>query len=401
MRRLLSAVVVALCLCILSFARMAPANTQPPEESVAPMNNAFAADLYAQLSSKEGNLFFSPTSIQTALAMAWAGARGQTANEMAGALHLDPTASNQLAGFLNRLNADGEKGGYELAVANALWGLKGYPFIPDYLNLVKKNYGGHLSELDFGANPDGSRQTINDWVAKQTHDRIKDLLGPGAVDGNTRLVLTNAIYFKASWDMPFQKRATRDGPFTAAGGKAVTVPFMFQREHFRYAEDDDVQVLELTYGNFDLAMRIFLPKNPGGLGRFEKQMTDQRLSALAGKLASQEVLLTLPKFTSESEFSLADTLKAMGIKLAFDPNRADFKGMTTSEQLFISAVIHKAFVKVDEEGTEAAAATGIAMAGAVMPITKPKSFNADHPFMFEIVHHASGAVLFMGRLAKP
>lgn len=381
------------------------------QEDVAQMNNAFASDLYAQLAAKDGNLFFSPTSIQTALAMTWAGARGKTADEMAKTLHLDtvPTldvqvnVNEQLGGFVRRLNADGSKGGYELAVANALWGLKGYPFTPDYLALVKKNYDGKLSELDFVGNADGSRQIINDWVAMQTHDRIKDLLAPGVIGPSTRLVLTNAIYFKGKWDQPFKKELTKDDQFTLADGNKAKAEFMHQHANFRYAEDDDVQVLELTYGKNDLAMRVFLPRKVDGLAAFEQQMTAQRIAGTVSGLQEQDVIVSLPRVTMESQFSLADTLQAMGMKLAFDPDRADFKGMTTAEQLFISAVIHKAFVKVDEEGTEAAAATAVGMRANAMPVRrpKPKEFKADHPFVFEIVHQPTGAVLFMGRMAAP
>jgi serpin B len=375
------------------------------DEYVAQTNNAFASDLYAQLAAKDGNLFFSPTSIQTALAMAWEGARGQTADEMAKILHLDaePKAKGQLGGFVRDLNAGGAKGGYELAMANALWGTKGYPFMPDYLRLVKTNYDGKLSELDFIGNAEGSRLIINDWVAAQTHDRIRDLLGRGVIGPSTRLVLTNAIYFKGKWDQPFDKGMTKEGEFTMADGKTAKASFMHQQDQFLYAEDDDVQVLGLTYGKNDLAMRVFLPKKTDGLTAFEKKMTAQRIAGLVSGARAQDVNVSLPRFTMQSEFSLADTLAAMGMKLAFDPDRADFKGMTTAEQLFISAVIHKAFVKVDEEGTEAAAATAVTMHAASIRIDppKPKEFKADHPFVFEIVHQPTGAVLFMGRMATP
>jgi serpin B len=377
----------------------------PGDSKVAEMNNSFATDLYAQLATKEGNFFFSPASIQSALAMTWAGARGPTADEMAKALHLKSTADvhDQMGGFLRQLNDDGKKGGYELAMANALWGLKGYPFMPDYLKLIKKNYDGNLSDLDFAGNPDGSRKTINDWVAKQTHDRIKDLIPPGAIDADTRLVLTNAVYFKGKWDAPFKKEQTQDDDFTTADGKKVRAPFMFQQLHARLAEDDHVQVLELTYGKNDLAMRVYLPKKSDGLAAFEKQFSTERRAALTSQLRQQEIKVWLPRFTMESEFSMSGTLKAMGMKMAFDPTKADFKGMTSAEQVFISAVIHKAFVKVDEEGTEAAAATGVVMHPTAVQLDppKPKEFKADHPFVFEIVHQKTGAALFMGRVAKP
>ena len=401
-----SALAVFLTLMAPAFGVHAQGTTaKPAEDKVGQMNNAFAADLYAQLAAKDGNLFFSPTSIQTALAMTWAGARGQTANELATTLHLGANADihNQMGGFLGRLNADGQKGGYELSVANALWGLKGYPFMPDYLALVKKSYNGNLSDLDFIRDTEGSRKTINDWVAKETRDKIKDLLTQGTITPDTRLVLTNAIYFKGKWDLPFKKEATKENDFTLADGTKAKVPFMYQQKGFRYAEDDQMQVLELPYGKNNLAMRIFLPKKADGLAGFEKSLTAQRLAELTGKLRYADVKVWLPRFTMESQFSLADVLKAMGMKLAFDPDHADFKGMTSTEQVFISAVIHKAFVNVDEEGTEAAAATAVIMAPTAMPMQppKPKEFKADHPFLFEIVHQKSGATLFIGRVMKP
>jgi len=372
---------------------------------VGQMNNAFATDLYAELAKKDGNVFFSPTSLQTALAMTWAGARGATAEEMAKSLHLgnDPKSNEELGHFLQTLNADGKKGGYELAVANALWGARGYPFLPDYLSLVKSEYGGNLNDLDFATNPEAARKIINDWVASQTQDKIQDLMPFGSIQPSTRLVLTNAIYFKGKWDLPFEKSQTHDADFAVAGGEKVKAPLMYQQKHFRLAEDESVQMLELPYGHDDLAMWVMLPKAVDGLSTIEKGLTSDRLSALAGQLRDQQVKVWLPRFKIESGFSMADVLQALGIHRAFNPGEADFSGMASAEHFYISAIIHKAFVNVDEEGTEAAAATGVVMMGATA-VFKPKPiavFRADHPFVFAIVHQKSGAMLFMGRLAKP
>jgi serpin B len=389
---------------LLSLHRGARGETLPdnPDGKVAQMNNAFGTDLYAQLSAKEGNLFFSPTSIQIALAMTWAGARGQTADEMARTLHLDGNDKSHeaLGQFLQTLNADGKKGGYELAVSNALWGAKGYSFMPAYLATVEKDYGGHLTNLDYASDPEACRKMINDWVAGQTRDKIQDLMPFGSIDRGTRLVLTNAIYFKGKWDLPFDKKQTQDGDFTLAGGQTAKIPLMFQSKHFRYAEDENVQVLELPYGHNDLAMQIFLPKAVDGLPAFEKSLTADRIAALTSQLASQDVRVWLPRFKLENGFEMADVLKAMGMTRAFS-NQADFSGMSSAESLFISRVIHKAFVNVDEEGTEATAATGIVMAPTGMFRREPpKIFRADHPFVFVIVHQKTGAILFMGRLSK-
>lgn len=376
---------------------------EPGDKKVADMNNAFALDLYSRLAADDGNLFFSPTSVQTALAMTWAGARGATADQMAATLHLDadPQAGQKLGAFLKTLNDDGRKGGYELSVANALWGLTNYPFMPAYLDCVQKTYGGHLAELNFSTDPEGSRKIINDWVASQTHDKIKDLMSSGSVTPVTRLVLTNAIYFKGKWDLPFRKEQTQEAEFDAAGRK-INVPFMFQHHKFRYGEDAEVQVLDLPYGDGQLAMRILLPKSRDGIRAFEQGLTAQRFAEPSAKMAQEEVQVWLPRFKVETSYKLEEVLPAMGMKLAFDPNSADFGGMSSESRLFISAVIHKAYVQTDEEGTEAAAATGTGMsATAVRVLHPPKVFRADHPFLFEIVHQQSGAILFMGRLAAP
>jgi serpin B len=393
----------------LAAAPAAAANPNAPADNshakVGRMNNAFAMDLYGQLAaSKDKNVFFAPTSVQTALAMACAGARGATAEEMARTLHLqlDPGGAVQLGAFLRSLNGERNPRGYELSVANALWGLKGYPFQPAYLQTVEKDYGGHLAELNFAQAPDAARQTINDWVAGQTHDKIKDLMPAGSVTPQTRLVLTNAIYFKGKWDQPFPKAQTHDADFTTAEGRKVKTPLMYQQAHFRYAEDDAVQMVELPYGHGELAMRIFLPKAADGLPAFEKGLTEQRLADLAAKATSPEVRVWLPRFKLETAYELQKDLPQMGMRLAFSAGQADFSGMSSAERFWIDLVVHKAFVQVDEEGTEAAAATGVGMRATAMQRPQPpKVFRADHPFLFAIVHRASGAMLFMGRLESP
>jgi serpin B len=280
--------------------------------------------------------------------------------------------------------------------------MKGYPFLPAYLHTVENDYGGHLAELNFAAAPDAAREQINDWVARQTHDKIKDLMPPGSVTAQTRLVLTNAIYFKSAWQEPFRKGATADADFTTAGGHKVTAPLMAQMERFRYAENDAVQMVELPYNHGTLAMRIFLPKTADGLAAFEKGLTTKRLDDLAAKAESTSVKVWLPRFKVETGYELQKVLPAMGMARAFSATGADFSGMTSAERFWIDVVIHKAFVNVDEEGTEAAAATGVGMrATAVTAFREPKVFRADHPFLFAIVHQPSGAMLFMGRLVSP
>lgn len=389
-------------------ARVYAADAAPAADAidgkVGPMSNAFALDLYAHLAAgKQGNAFLSPTSVQAAMAMTWIGARGATAEEMARSLHLEgPDAANQLGAFLRRLNESGGERKYELSVANSLWGMKGYPFLPGYIRQVEVQFGGHVAELDFAAAPDAARQTINEQVASQTHGRIKDLMPEGSVTAQTRLVLTNAIYFKGKWDLPFAKSQTRDADFTTADGHAAKAPFMTQQASLQYAEDDGVQVAELPYGQGELAMRVFLPKSADGLAAIEKGLTDKRLTDLASRMTPQQVRIVLPRFKVETGYELSDTLQAMGMRRAFHAGEADFSGMASAERLSISLVVHKAFVQVDEEGTEAAAATGVGMrATAIQAQHEPKLFRADHPFLFTIFHRPTGAILFMGRLSVP
>jgi serpin B len=301
---------------------------------------------------------------------------------------------------------------YQLVVANALWGQKGYAFKPDFTKLLETSYGAGLNNVDFGQ-PKEAAKTINDWAAKQTKDKIKDLIPDGAFNDLTRLVLTNAIYFKSNWADKFPKAATKDAPFKLSADKSVDVPMMHQRHHFGYMENDQFQMLELPYIENKLSMFVLLPKLEDMLARevgkddlkelkdLEKKLTAENLYKWLNDKKSEMVDVTLPKFKFSSQFSLGAALKALGMTDAFDASNADFSGMTDKEKLFISAVIHKAFVAVDEEGTEAAAATAVMMVGSAMRVEEPKAFNANHPFVFIIRHNLTGEILFMGRLANP
>jgi serpin B len=364
-------------------------------------NNAFALDLYAKLRSQEGNLFVSPASISTALAMTYAGARGPTADEMAKTLHftLAPDRLHPALGaLLHDLHGDGKSRGYRLAIANALWAQKGQPFLPPYLQLTRQCYGANLQEVDFAGATEEARRTINAWVEKQTQDKIKDLLQQGVLDSTTRLVLTNAIYFKGDWQEPFKKDQTRDAPFQLSSTEKVNVPLMNRTGEFNYLEGDNFQALELPYAGKDLSMVVLLPKKVDGLADVEKTLTAEKLASALAKLRHEEVVVSLPRFQVTSEFSLKGTLAAMGMPLAFS-DKADFSGMDGKEDLFLSAVVHKAFVDVNEEGTEAAAATGVVIAWKSLPARQV--FRADHPFLFLIRDRRSGSILFLGRLVKP
>jgi serpin B len=379
-------------------------------------NNSFALELYAKLRAEQGNLFFSPYSISTALAMTYAGARGSTASQMAQVLHF-PTPVDEKAGpspaAMNRgqfdsafgqiikdLNEKGRKGGYTLTVANALWGQQGYGFLDEFLKSVEANYDGRLNEVDFVAATEKARKTINTWVEKQTKDKIKDLIPAGVLDSMTRLVLTNAIYFKGNWARQFKKDQTKDAPFTLADGRKVQAPMMNQTGQFRYTETETFQGLELPYVDNELSMIILLPKQFDGLSEFEKTLTAENLPQWLSRLFPREVIVSVPKFKATKQFSLASMLAAMGMKDAFTPD-ADFSGMDGKKDLFISAVIHKAYVDVNEEGTEAAAATGVTMSLTSLGPSQTPVFRADHPFVFLIRDNRSGSILFIGRLMNP
>jgi serpin B len=366
-------------------------------------NTEFALSLYAQLHSQEGNLFFSPLSLSTALAMTYAGARGQTAEQMATVLHF-PVEQQQLppvfATLSKDLHADGETHGYQLHVANALWGQKGYRFRPDFLSMTKTYYGAGLNEVDFQTAAEEARKTINAWVEQQTKDKIKDLIPPGALDKLTRLVLTNAIYFKGDWLSPFRKPLTKEEDFKVSADRQVTVPMMHQTGFFKYFDEDHFQALELPYVGGKLSMVVLLPKKVDGLAEFEQSLTAQNLTKWLPQLQQHEVVVTLPKFKVTAEFTLNKILSSMGMPLAFSPHAADFSGMSEEKDLYLSAVIHKAYADVNEEGTEAAAATGIVMR-ALSAGPPPAIFHADHPFVFLIRDNNSGSILFLGRLIQP
>ncbi len=397
------------------------------ERAIVEGNNNFALQLYANLKAREGNLFFSPYSISTALAMTYAGARGQTETQMARVLRfpmepykaLDtdnqgrpfyrmerrPMSRERIAaafGSLQKsLTAESRKGNYELSVANALWGQKDYGFLQEFLELIKINFEGGLNEVDFIRAAESARRTINTWVGQKTKDKIKNLIPKGVLNGLTRLVLTNAIYFKGNWASQFKKDRTKDAQFTLAGGEKVDVPMMNQTADFNYMETEDFQGLELPYMDNELSMIILLPKRVGSLAEFEKTLTSKNFSQWLSKLRKRKVIVSVPKFKMTSQFRLADVLKSMGMTDAFVPDVADFSGMNGKKDLFIWAVIHKAYVDVNEEGTEAAAATGVVVGVTSVGPTKIPVFRADHPFLFLIRDNRSGSILFIGRVMNP
>jgi serine protease inhibitor len=366
-------------------------------------DNTFAIDLASQLSSGDGNLFYSPYSISSALAMTYAGARGKTADDMAATLKF-PFQGNRLhaafATLIQELDRKGQKRKYQLSVANRLWGAQGYVFLPEFVKMTKDAYQAGLVELDFEGQPDKARQTINSWVEKETQDKIKDLVPAGVITPKTRLVLTNAIYFKAGWQHVFPEKSTTKADFKVAGDKTVKVDMMQQTSFFPYAQTDDLQILEMPYEQNELSMLVLLPKKVDGLAQLEKQLTNETLEKWRGQLKKHQVNTKLPKFKFTSQFELLPVLGKMGMGVAFT-EQADFSGMTTREKLFISAVLHKAFVAVDEKGTEAAAATAVVMMPTAIIDAPMATFAADHPFVFLIRDNRTGSILFMGRVAQP
>jgi serpin B len=388
------------------FARNADAEPpKSPDIIVVQGNNQLSFDLYKQLDKEKPreNLFFSPVSVSLALTMTAAGAKGETEAEMAKTLHLAdklPQAHAEYCRLLKQWNGEKKDHEYQLLVANRLWGQKGFKFLESYLDLTRKDYGAELGIVDFADQPETARREINTWVEKQTADKIKDLFPKGSIDASTTLVLANAIYFKGAWMIPFDKTRTSDEDFTVSSEKKVKVPMMRQKRFFSYMESNVMQVLELPYKGGSLSMMVLLPRKFDELAELEKSLTAEKIDEIRSHYVNRETDLFFPKFRLESSFFLNKSLDALGMKSAFG-GEADFSGIDGNRDLFISAVVHKAFVDVNETGTEAAAATGIGIAGAMPPRDPPAIFRADHPFIILIRDQTSGAILFLGRLTNP
>ncbi|XP_078686710.1 leukocyte elastase inhibitor-like isoform X2 [Branchiostoma floridae x Branchiostoma belcheri] len=371
-------------------------------EQLSAANTEFALSLYRQLCGDSGNVFFSPYSISVALAMTSLGARGSTEAAMKGTLCYKDMSNDVLHSTFSTLHQQlyaSDK--YTLQTANRLYGEQTYSFLQDFLNATRKNYGAELASVDFKGAAEQVRGTINKWVEEQTKDKIKDLIPAGAVDAMTRLVLVNAIYFKGNWDKQFKAEMTQDMDFNINNNEKVKVPMMKMEEKFNYGEfqDQKFRVLELPYVEKELSMLIFLPDEVEGIRNLESALTATTLQTVSSQMYSTKVNLMLPRFKLEQDFSLGETLKKMGMGEAFSDG-ADFSGMSAAADLFISEVVHKAFVEVNEEGTEAAAATGVRMKMRMMP-RPPVPFLVDHPFMFLIRDNRSNSVLFLGRMSKP
>jgi serpin B len=377
-------------------------------ETLVEGNTEFALDLYQQLNQEnDGNLFYSPYSISLALAMTYAGAEGETEQQMADVLHFILEDEDLHAAF-NKLalelasRGEGAEGtddeGFRLNIVNAIWGQQDYDFLSEFLDVLAENYDAGLRILDFVNNPEESRITINDWVSEQTEGRIKDLIKEGVITSLTRLVLTNAIYFNAAWQYPFDEENTYDDTFYLLDGSEITVEMMHQTEELGYTEGDGYQAVELKYDGGELSMIILLPEE-GNFEAFESSLDAETLEEIIANIGTANVTLAMPKFEYDSEFSLKDALEAMGMTDAFSMD-ADFSGMTGNTELFIKDVVHKAFVSVDEAGTEAAAASAVVIDLKAVP-GEPAEVTIDQPFIYLIQDIQTGSILFIGSVVNP
>jgi len=368
--------------------------------AVTMSNNRFAFDLYDRLGgSGEGNVFLSPFSVSNALGMTLEGSAGETRRQMAAVLHLGETSAVRQAGFAALLGATkaGPDKHYQLTVANALWAQTGRHFAPAFLRATSKAYGGALFNVDFAGDAEGARTRINGWVAKQTADKIQNLIGPGVLGADTPLVLTNAIYFKGTWDSQFKKEATAKENFHVSAAQSVPVEMMHQTERYKFAHEDGWTAIEMAYKGGDLAMVALLKDAGEG-----KALTEEEMAKLRGDMRAVQVEVSLPRFTVETTYELNAALAGMGMADAFSRGKADFSGMDGRRDLYIGEVVHKARIEVNEEGSEAAAATAVVMkALAVWHEAPPEVFRADRPFEFFIVHNGTGAILFEGRVSLP
>jgi serpin B len=369
-------------------------------------NNMFTFRLYNELKSNtDKNLFYSPFSISTALAMVYAGARNETALQISQTMNFPQNKMfhSDYKQLLDAIN-NGTDNKIVLNIANGLWAQKDFKFLDSYFGIVKSNYNSELKNVDFIHNPEReiARKDINDWVAQKTKDKIKDILSTGDLDSFTRLVLVNAIYFYGDWAEPFKKQATEPKDFFLSDETRINVPFMNQHGRYNYYEDANIKAIEMPYMNNKASMVIFLPNEKNGIKKFEGSFDYTYYQKVIAALQFSEVRVSLPKFQTTFKIRLGSILSNIGMPLAFSQKAADFSGMDGKRDLYISEVIHQAFINVDEKGTEAAAATAVVMkATAMRPSSDMKVFNADHPFIFCIKDNTTGSILFMGKIMKP
>lgn len=399
---------VLLAGCILAFcmgSRVEPKEiiNESDVKSVVEANNQFCFKLYHNLREKElGNIFFSPFSITMAMAIVFEGARGWVAEEMVDVFKFPVEPEIRRRSFrtlYQSLNKEDAK--CKLNLANALWIQKDYPILSDYLKAIKEYYSGNATNVDFINATERARQMINAWVEEKTNNRIKNLFPPGSLNSNSRLVVTNAIYFKGNWQKQFDKKLTIEEDFYVSETKIIKVPMMRRTDPeaiFNYADTDLLQILEIPYEGNDLSMIILLPKDRS-VSDLENKLNKDNLEEWKKQLSKQRVNVYIPRFTFEIRYELTTNLSELGMPNAFAPH-CDLSGIDGTKNLYIQSVIHKAFVEVNEEGTEAAAATGVAVGiTAVRP--QIPVFRADHPFAFLIQERSTGNILFIGRIVEP
>jgi serpin B len=376
-------------------------------ETLVAGNNEFALELYRQLSAgDDGNLFFSPYSLSVALAMTYAGAEGNTKEQMAETLNFILEKEDLHAAF-NKLaielasrgegNKNENEDGFKLNIVNAIWGQIEYEFLSEYLDALAVNYEAGLRLLDYTSDPEACRQTINDWVSRQTEGKIEALIKEGIITEMTRLVLTTALYFNAAWDKPFKEDNTNDGIFYLPDGSTVSVSMMHQTEDFGYTEGDGYQAVELKYDGNELSMLIILPEE-GTFEQFKTTFDTNKLDEIIENIRTASVRLTMPKFEYESQFSVKQALEAMGMTDAFSM-AADFSGIDGTYDLYIEDVVHKAFVSVDEAGTEAAAASAVII--NLKGILEQAEVTLDHSFIYLIRDIETNTILFVGSVVNP
>ncbi len=402
------------------------ATAEGVEEAVR-ANNQFSIDLYSKIKDdSEGNIFFSPWSISNAMAMVYEGARGETANEIQNVFYFPEEDSLRRSSYANMLNTINKGGGkYQLSTANAIWLQEDYPFLQEYKDTISRYYLGNVNTLDFVKNPGQASSEINNWVSKNTNNKIKNIASPNMFDPLTRAVLTNAIYFKGKWEHQFDKKDTKQKDFTLESGKKVQIPTMQLRDDelkFNYCESDGIQILEMPYKGDKISMLVLLPRTEASeddeynyykyefglnenlslsnITHLESILSEEKLKEWRSEMEPEIVFIYLPKYHFETTYSLTDYLKSMGMSLPFVWPGADFSGIDGTEMLYIDEVLHKAYIDVYEEGTEAAAATIVSMGfGAAMP--RFIEFRADHPFIFIIQEKETGNILFIGKVVDP
>lgn len=366
-------------------------------------NNEFAFDMYNLLKKDNSNLFFSPYSVSLIMAMVYAGAKDETSAQIAKTMRYGSLQDNlhETFNFLSQTLSSRtyDEKTFSLKIVNDIWAQKDYSFCENFIDNLTMHYDSGLKMLDFISSSEQSRQTINEYINKKTNNLIKDLIPDGGITPFTRLVLTNAIYFKAHWQQMFDKNATFDGLFNLDDNMEVTVPMMSQKSFFNYARNSTCQAIELPYEGDNIVMTILLPNN---LSAFEEKLNKDSLKEILDGMTFQKVKLQMPKFKLESSLNLKKVLCSLGMKIAFDPVKANFEGISSNENLYLQEILQKALVIVDEDGTEAAAATAAIFACSCMPMLIPfEEMIIDRPFIFFIIDKNTKSILFMGKILKP